>query len=62
MDVHSLEFYQKNRPSFILLNYMREIKEKETVSISTNGNNPETISVSVDGTLAFLGKVTFISD
>lgn len=62
MDVHGLEFYQKNRPSFILLNYMREIKEKETVSISTNGNNPETISVSVDGTLAFLGKVTFISD
>ena len=62
MDVHSLEFYQKNRPSFILLNYMKEIHEKETVSISTNGNNPETISVSVDGALAFLGKVTFISD
>ena len=62
MDTHDLEFYKKNRPFFILLNYMREIKEKETVSISTNGSNPETISVSVGDTLAFLGKVSFISD
>ena len=62
MDVHDAEFYKHHQPSFILLNYMREIKEKETVSVSTDGNNPETISVFVDDALAFLGKVTFISD
>ena len=46
----------------ILLNYMKEIKEKETVSVSTNASNPEVISVSTDNTLAFLGKVSFIND
>ena len=62
MDVHDSSFYKNNHPSFILLNYMREIHEKETVSVSSDGHNPETISVAVDGALAFLGKVTFISD
>ena len=62
MDVHESKFYQNNHPSFILLNYMKEIKEKETVSIFTNASNPEIISVKSNDALAFLGKVSFIND
>ena len=62
MDVHDSSFYKSNRISSILLNYMKEIKEKETVSVSTNASNPEVISVSTDSSLAFLGKVSFIND
>ena len=59
MDVKDSEFYKNNQPSFILLNYMKEIKEKESVSVSTSGSNPLTISVSTDGSLAFLGQISF---
>ena len=38
---------------------MKEIKEKEAVEIFTDASNPETISVNVNGSLAFLGKVTY---
>ena len=41
---------------------MKEIKEKETVEIFTNASNPETISVKTDGNIAFLGKVSFVSE
>ena len=61
LDVHDKEFYDHNRPSFISLNYMREIKEKEIVSVYTDDLNPETIVVDVDETLSFIGKVAFIS-
>ena len=62
MDAHDSEFYKKNHISSILLNYMKEIKEKETVSVSTNASNPEIISVSSNDSLAFLGKVSFVND
>lgn len=60
LDTHDKEFYREYRPSFISLNYMREIKEKEIVSVYTDNNDPETIIVEVDDNLSFLGKVTFV--
>jgi len=62
MDAHDSSFYKNNHISSILLNYMKEIKEKETVSVSTNASNPEIISVSSNDSLAFLGKVSFVND
>ena len=62
MDVHDLSFYETHRVNSITLNYMKEIKEKEAVEIFTDASNPETISVKVDGNVAFLGKVTFVSE
>ena len=60
MDTHDFEFYKTHRPSFISLNYMKEIKEGETVEVYSDRNNPETIEVKVDGGTSFLGKVTFV--
>ena len=60
MDVHDAVFYQKYRPSFIALNYIKEIKEKETVNVYHDVSIPETIAVNVADELAFLGKVTFV--
>ena len=59
MDVHESSFYQNHQVKSIALNYIKEIKEKEAVEIYSDISNPETISVNVNGALAFLGKVTF---
>lgn len=59
MDIHDFAFYKNRRPSFINLNYIREIKEKETISINTAGANPEYIEVQVGNCPSFFGKVTF---
>jgi Acyl-ACP thioesterase len=58
-DTHDSSFYKEHKITSITLNYLKEIKEKEVVDISSNASNPEIISVSVDGDLAFLGKVTY---
>lgn len=60
MDVNDFEFYESNRPSFISLNYIKEIKEKDTVSIFTNDVNPKFVEVQVDNSPSFVGKVTFV--
>ena len=62
MDTHDAEFYKKHRIASISLNYLREIKEKEEVSVYTNSSSPETISVYTNDTLAFLGQVHFVDD
>ena len=61
MDAHDSEFYDSHRLSFLTLNYMKEIKEKETVDIYTDASSPETIIVKTNGNIAFLGKVSFTS-
>lgn len=58
-DTHDSCFYKNHHIKSINLNYMKEIKEKEAVEIFTDASNPETISVNVNGSLAFLGKVTY---
>ena len=62
MDVHDFDFYKTHRPSFISLNYMKEIKEKNQVSVYSDSNNPETFEVQVDGGTSFLAKVTFVEE
>ena len=62
MDIHDFDFYRKHRPSFISLNYIKEIKEKDNVAVFSDKKNPETIEVQVDGNTCFLGKVTFIEE
>ena len=62
MDVHDSNFYDNHRVSKIVLNYMREIKEKEAVEVFANASNPQTISVNNKDGLAFLGQVTFVND
>ena len=62
MDVHDFEFYKTHRPTFISLNYMKEIREKDKVSVYSDLNNPETIELQVDGGTSFLAKVTFVED
>jgi acyl-ACP thioesterase len=60
MDVNDFTFYKSNRPSLISLNYIKEIKEKDTVNVFTNGVNPQYVEVQVDNSPSFIGKVTFV--
>jgi len=59
MDVHDSSFYKEHEIKSILLNYNKEIKEKEAVEIYSDASNPETIYVLIDGTVVFLGKATY---
>ena len=58
-DTHDSFFYKNHQIKSISLIFLKEIKEKEAVEIYSNASNPETISVKVNGELAFLGKVTY---
>ena len=62
MDAHDSEFYDSHRLSFLTLNYMKEIKEKEAVDIYTDASNPETIVVKTNGNVAFVGKASFVKE
>ena len=62
MDAHDSEFYDSHRLSFLTLNYMKEIKEKEAVDIYTDTSNPETIVVKTNGNVAFVGKASFVKE
>ena len=62
MDTHDSAFYDSHHLQSITLNYMRELKEKETVDVLTDASIPETIAVYNKDGLAFLGKVDFVDD
>ena len=62
MDVHDAEFYKNKQVSYIVLNYIKELKEKEAVEVYSDASSPETISVYSNGALAFLGKVNFVNN
>lgn len=62
MDVHHSNFFLNHRIASINLNYLKEIKEKETITVYTDASNPETISFYVDDNLAFLCQVHFVND
>lgn len=62
MDTHDFEFYKTHRPSFISLNYIKEIKENDIVNVFSDRSNPELIEAQVDGGTSFLGKVTFVEE
>ena len=62
MDTHDSEFYKNKQVSFLVLNYIKELKEKEAVEVFSDASSPETISVYTDGALAFLGKVNFANN
>ena len=59
VDTHDSSFYKDHHIKSISLNYLKEIKEKETVDIYSNASDPEIISVNVDGDVVFVGKVTY---
>ena len=62
MDVHHSNYFLNHRIASINLNYLKEIKEKETIRVYTDASNPETISFYVDDSLAFCCQVSFVND
>ena len=60
-DIHDSYFYDDHQIGFISLNYMKEIKEKETIDVYSDVSNPEIVSVYTADGLAFLGKVSFVN-
>ena len=58
VDIHDSDFYKKNNIKHFLINYEKELKDNNEVSIFSNNSNPEYIKGDVDGT-AFTVNITY---
>lgn len=53
LDIHDSDFYKKNRIRHFLINYEKELKDGNTVSLFSNNSNPEYIKGEIDNKIAF---------
>ena len=58
VDIHDSEFYKKNRISRFLINYEKEIKDNDVLTIYADKNNPEYIRGESDKT-SFEVNITY---
>ena len=59
LDIHGSEFYKKHQISHFLINYERELKDGETLTLFSNNKTPEYIKGEVDGTLSLEVNVSY---
>ena len=58
IDIHDSDFYKKNRIKHFLVNYEKELKDDNELSLYSNKSNPEYIK-GVVGELAFSVNITY---
>ena len=58
VDIHDSDFYKKNRIKHFLVNYEKELKDDNELSLYSNKSNPEYIK-GVVGELAFSVNITY---
>ena len=58
VDTHDSEFYKKNRIKHFLINYEKELKDNNELSLYSNNSNPEFIKGECDG-LALKVLITY---
>lgn len=58
IDLHDSEFYTKHRISHFLINYEKELKDNDVLSLYSDDNNPEYIKGEVEKT-AFEVNITY---
>ena len=58
VDIHDSDFYKKNKIKHFLINYEKELKDNNEVSIFSNNSNPEYIKGEVDG-VSFTVNITY---
>ncbi|MBO6280504.1 MAG: hypothetical protein J6M95_02870 [Bacilli bacterium] len=59
LDTHEPDFYKENRIASISINYDKEIKYGDEVSIYSDKNMPEVVKGSVNGTTNFTAKLEY---
>lgn len=59
IDIHNVDFYDKNWISEIVINFEKEIKDDEEVKFYSNGQNPEIVMGEVNGVRSFTSKLVF---
>ena len=60
VDTHDINFYQNRRIQEIVINYEKEIKDGDIVTIYSDHQEEETIVGDVEGKHSFIAKVTYI--
>ena len=60
VDTHDINFYQNKHIKEIVINYEREIKDGDIVTIYSDHQEEETIVGDVEGKHSFIAKVTYI--
>lgn len=59
IDTHDQDFYNKYQVKEITINYEKEVRNTDTVTLFTNDEIPETIIGEVDGVRAFITKIEY---
>lgn len=60
IDMHDSDFYKKNRIKHFLVNYEKELKDNDELSLYSNNENPEYIKGEV-GVLALSVNITYVN-
>lgn len=58
VDIHDSDFYKKNRIAHFVINYEKELKDNNVLSIYSNNKNPEYIKGDMEGT-SFEVNITY---
>lgn len=59
LDLHDSEFHKKKMVKSLLVNFDKEIKEGDLISLYSNNQEPEIIHGLVDGQVSFAAKVEY---
>ena len=59
IDTHDIDFYKTHRVKEIIVNYEKEIKDKDIVSIYSDNQDVETVVGDVDNIHCFTAKITY---
>lgn len=59
LDLHDSEFHKKKMVKSLLINFDKEIKEGDLISLYSNNQEPEIIHGLVDGQVSFAAKVEY---
>ena len=60
LDAHDSDFYKKHQISHFLINYDKELKDNDILSLSSNNELPEYIKGEVNDTLAFEVNIEYV--
>ena len=59
LDMHDSEFHKKKMVSSLLVNFDKEIKEGDLISLYSNNSEPEIVHGLVDNQVSFAAKITY---
>ena len=61
IDTHDINFYKTKRVQEITINYEREIRQNDLVTLFSDSHSPEVVVGKVDNNISFIARLTYIN-